>query len=61
MHTCLYFIVDSGDVVLEVGGDAEALWASVARKIPDVEVDEILVLLQAAPVVERLAANGALP
>ena len=53
--------MDSGDVVLEVGGDAEALRTLVAGKVPDVEVDEILVLLQAAPVVERLAANGALP
>ena len=59
--TCLYFIVHSGDVFLEVGGDAEALRTDRAGKVSDVEVDKILMLLQAAPVVERFAAYRALP
>ena len=55
--TRLYFIVHASDVFLEVGGDAETFRTVVAGKVADVEVDEILVLLQAVPVVQLLATN----
>ena len=41
------------DVIAEVGGDAEALRALLAGEIADVEVDEVLVLLQAVPVANK--------
>ena len=49
MHVC--------DVVFKVSGDPETLRTLVAGKVADVEVDEILVLLQAVPVVELLPTN----
>ena len=53
----LYFIVDVRNVVLEISRHAETLRALVARELADVEVDEVLVLFQAVPVVELLTTD----